>query len=40
MQTRIAVIAIIVETMDSAKSVNRLLHEYARYDSKLPGEKI
>lgn len=31
MDTRIAVIAIIVENMDSADELNRILHEYRSY---------
>ncbi len=31
METRIAVIAIVVEDMDAADEVNRILHEYGSY---------
>ena len=31
METRIAVIAIVVEDMDAADEVNRILHEYSSY---------
>lgn len=31
MQTRIALIGIIVENMDSVEPLNRLLHEYSSY---------
>lgn len=31
METRIAILGIIIENMDSVSSVNELLHEYNRY---------
>ncbi|MCR4615983.1 MAG: iron-only hydrogenase system regulator [Clostridiales bacterium] len=31
METRVAVISIIVEDIDSAEAVNGLLHEYSKY---------
>ena len=31
METRVALIGIIVEKMDSVETLNRLLHEYGRY---------
>lgn len=31
METRIAVIAVIVENLDSAEEINRLLHAYGQY---------
>lgn len=31
METRVAVIGIIVENMDSSEKINKILHEYANY---------
>ncbi|MBQ8107674.1 MAG: iron-only hydrogenase system regulator [Ruminococcus sp.] len=31
METRVAVIAVIVQSLDSAEGVNALLHEYSQY---------